>query len=524
MKWEEMPIDSRRALEMVGSKLYKEPPHITLIHEVIGNANDEFNKGLTKNPEITIDFQEYVDGEFVGLIIFRNNAPPIPEEFFKEKYHKMFTSSKSTEGDGIGFVGIGAKQFLQSKSNRQIITITGNDKSSLLASIWMWPEEGNPQIVKTPQESYTNIIGSRKISHEEGTSFIVNLTKNEYDDLKLNIVHYIHKWWNYALLKNKIKLIVSKEEIQPWIPSIEKPYTDDITISGKKIDLMFWTSDEELKDGDEDFPNILYVVGDKMITSKRIEDKYKIKGNFAKRIFCYADTTPILKSYVTMSKEDFMDGYPFVHKIKKRIVQKFWDYIRKKGLLKENLSEKTRDMEMEMILNKLNELLQSKEFKKWNPFLKNLNRRVPVVQPSGDESLSESMGFQQTGENSINENSEGVLGPNEGSGNVLDKKGNGKGELKLRKSLGIDIGYIDAPEKKEEAWIDDESKSLVINLGHDFFNKIDTEARRSGFTSLREFNKKRIIVDALVRYRMEIKDGSPQEIFEDSIEFLQRLY
>ena len=64
----------------------------------------------------------------------------------------------------------------------------------------------------------------------------------------------------------------------------------------------------------------------------------------------------------------------------------------------------------------------------------------------------------------------------------------------------------------------------MINIGHDFFKKIGDEAAKSGYVSLREFNKKRIIVDALARYRMEIKDGSPQEIFEDSIEFLQRLH
>jgi hypothetical protein len=524
MKWEEMPSDTRHALEMVGGRLYKESPHITLIHEIIGNANDEFQKGLTNDPTITIDFEEYENGEFMGLIIFKNNAPPIPDEFFKEDYHTMFKSSKSSESGGIGFVGIGAKQFIQSKDGRQLITFTGNEKKSFLASIWEWPASGNPIVAKTPDTSYDEILGSRKISHEKGTTFAANLTKEEFDDLKENLTHYIHKWWNHALLKNRFKIEISGNNISPWIPHAKEKSVRPIRMAGKTIECTFWISDTELLDDNDDHPHILYVVADKRITDKKIDDAYKIKGNFSKRIFCYADVSTLLKQYVLMSKEDFQDGNPFVYKVKKRVIQEFWDFVKSKKLLKENLSQKTKDVEMEMILKKLNELLQSKEFKKWNPFLKNIKRQVPLSNPEGNESLSESDGFQNSDGTSNDKNSGGVLGPHDGDGNVLDKSGNKKGELKIRHALGIDIGQVDAPGKKKESWIDDETKSLLINVGHPFYKKIEYESNQSGMLSLREFNKKRIMIDALVRFRIESKDGTPEEIIEESKEFLHRLY
>ena len=313
MKWEDMGMDGRHALEMVGGRLYKLDPHQTLIHEIIGNANDEFEKGLTNDPTISITFEKYENGEFYGMIIFKNNAPPISPSFFEKDYHTMFKSSKSEESGGIGFVGIGAKQFLQSKPQRELITITGNDQKSLLASIWQWPEIGNPQVGKTPQNSYDAIIGSRKVSHEQGTTFVANLTKEEFDDLKQNLNFYLQKWWNHALLNNVFKISVSGNDVSAWIPHNQK-YERPFFMSSKKIKCTFFISDAELNENDENFPHILYVVGEKRIADKTVRDTHRIIKNYAKRIFCYADVSPLLKKYVLMSKEDFQEGNPYVSK------------------------------------------------------------------------------------------------------------------------------------------------------------------------------------------------------------------
>jgi hypothetical protein len=524
MKWEEMPSDTRHALEMVGGRLYKESPHITLIHEIIANANDEFEKGSTNNPTITVDFAEYGDGDFVGLIIFKNNAPPIPEEFFKKDYHTMFKSSKSSESGGIGFVGIGAKQFLQSKDKRQLITITGNDKTSLLASIWQWPVSGNPEVAKTPGSSYGEILGSRKILHEKGTTFVANLTRDEFDDLKKNLVYYLHKWWNHALLKNRFKISILGNNVEPWAPHATEKFVRHFKMSSKKVECIFWISDDELLEDNEEFPHILYVVGDKRITDRRLPESYKIIKNYSKRIFCYADVSLLLKKHVLMSKEDFADGNAYVSKVKQRVVQSFWDFIREKDLLKEDKIDKSNDIELQMILQKFNEVLQTKEFKKWNPFLLKTKREVPVTDPKGGELLSESEGFQKSDENSTNGSSEGILGNQDGIGQVFDKKGDEKGEKKIRNALGIDIGEIDAPENEKEAWIDDTSRSLLINVGHLFYQKIQYDSERSGLMGLREFNKKRIMVDALVRFRIGMNDGTPAEIIEESKKLLHMVY
>ena len=524
MKWEDMGMDGRHALEMVGGRLYKLDPHQTLIHEIIGNANDEFEKGLTNDPTISITFEKYENGEFYGMIIFKNNAPPISPSFFEKDYHTMFKSSKSEESGGIGFVGIGAKQFLQSKPQRELITITGNEQKSLLASIWQWPEIGNPQVGKTPQNSYDAIIGSRKVSHEQGTTFVANLTKEEFDDLKQNLNFYLQKWWNHALLNNVFKISVSGNDVSAWIPHNQK-YERPFFMSSKKIKCTFFISDAELNENDENFPHILYVVGEKRIADATVRDTHRIVKNYAKRIFCYADVSPLLKKYVLMSKEDFQEGNPYVSKVKQRVTEEFWAFIKEKNFYKEEKIDSTNDIELQMILQKFNEVLQSKEFKKWNPFLLKIKREVPVISDD-DELLSNSDGSQLTNdsEQSGNNGNGQVTGNDDGIGNVFDKKGVQKGEKKIRNALGIDMGEIDAPENEQESWIDDGSRSLLINIGHPFYKRIQNDSEKSGLMNLREFNKKRIMVDALVRFRIDMNDGTPSEIIEESHKLLHQVH
>jgi hypothetical protein len=421
-------------------------------------------------------------------------------------------------------VGIGAKQFLQSKPQRELITITGDDPNSLLASIWQWPETGNPQVGQTPRDSYAEIIGSRKISHEKGTTFVANLTKEEFDDLKQNLVYYLQKWWNHALLKNTFKILVSGNDVPAWIPNDES-HVRSFIMNSKKINCTFFISDKELEEEGENFPHILYVVGEKRITDKTVRDTHRIIKNYGKRIFCYADVSSLLKKHVLMSKEDFEEGNPYVSKIKQRVTEQFWAFIKEKNFYKEEKIDSTNDIELQMILQKFNEVLQSKEFKKWNPFLLKIKREVPVIL-GDDELLSNSDGSQPTNDSdqSGNNGNRQVIGNDDGIGNVFDNKGDQKGEKKIRNALGIDMGEIDAPENEQESWIDDGSRSLLINIGHPFYKRIQDDSEKSGLMNLREFNKKRIMVDALVRFRIEMNDGKPSEIIEESHKLLHQVH
>ncbi|MBT5842728.1 MAG: hypothetical protein HOH78_04000, partial [Thaumarchaeota archaeon] len=324
MNWdnmEDMKTDTKHAMEIIGERLYEEPPHITLIQEIIGNANDEFRSHEVIDPTILIDFQENADGYY---IIFNNNAPPIPKHFFLEDYQTFFKSSKSAETGGIGFVGVGAKQFVTSKGDRKVITITGDIKNEILASLWMHKEGQPVKVAVTPKYSIDEILGSQKIQHTYGTTMIASLTKEEYDELKEGMEHIIHWWWNYGLLTNKFKIFVSGKEIGAWIPNPKEKHVRDFQQNSKKVNCIFWISDEELHD---DLLNIVWVVADKRIKNKKLETSTRVKKNFGKRIFCYADVTKLLKGYVNMSKEDFRNSESDVRKVKERVRDEFWKFI-----------------------------------------------------------------------------------------------------------------------------------------------------------------------------------------------------
>lgn len=516
MNWddmEEMKTDTKHAMEMIGQRLYDNPPHITLVQEIVGNANDEFESQEVSNPIITIDFLENSDGYY---IIFNNNAPPIPKHFFSEDYQTFFKSSKSSQTGGIGFVGVGAKQFVTTKDGREVITITGDIKDEILASIWKYRDGYGVKIGVTPKITLEQILGSKKIEHRYGTTLIASLTKEEYDELKNNIVDDIHWWWNYGLLVNRFKIFVSGKEVTTWIPNEKEKHLKSFQILGKKVDCVFWITDEEL---DEKLQNIVWVVADKRINNKKLETAIRVKKNFGKRIFCYADVSKLLKGYVIMSKEDFHNSEIMVKKVKARVVEEFWKFIVDNDLLKENPNEMTKSVELEMILRKFNEVLQSKEFKKWNPFISKRNREVPVLNPEGDVLLSESDGFQKSGEHSTIDEQDNILGEQNGIAPAFDKKGNAKGDKKIRHAQGFEMGEIDAPENEKEAWIDIPSKSLLINVGHHFYKKLESES-----LMLREFNKKRIMVDALVRHRIEHEEEDPLLIFEESKKLLHEVH
>jgi len=515
MNWdnmEDMKTDTEHAMEMIGKRLYKYSPHITLIQEIIGNANDEFQSNEVANPTISIDFQQNSDGYF---IIFNNNAPPIPKHFFVEDYQTFFKSSKSSKEGGIGFVGVGAKQFLTSQNGRELVTITGDKKDEILASIWKYQEGYGVRVGVTPKMPFNEIMGAKKIDHTFGTTFVASLTKDEYDELKEGLITNIHHWWNYGLLVNRFKIFVSGEEVSAWIPNEKQKYLRNFQIAGKKIDCIFWITDDEIEE-EADLQNIVWVVADKRIVHKKLETSIRVKKNFGKRIFCYVDVSKLLKGYVTMSKEDF-ENSKYVQQVKKRTVEEFWKFIVDNDLVKENPNELTNNVELEMLMRKFNDALQSEKFKNWNPFLAKKTRIVPVVDPDGHEPLSESDGQQQTGSGG-KDGGGGVLGEQPGSGHSFDESGKEKGEKKIRQSKGFDMGEIDAPDDDRESWIDYPTKSLLINTGHPFFVK-----NREPL-SLREFNKCRVIVDALVRHQIEDGSEDIQSILDESRNLLHEVF
>ena len=116
-----LPVDRVHNLENLAG-MYEYNELDVLVNEAIANAIDAFRDHAIKSGKIDITFTRK-DSE-IGYLLFHNNAPPMNEKQFygKDGYHKVSFSTKR-KGDGIGFAGVGAKLFLQSKQGGQIITI-----------------------------------------------------------------------------------------------------------------------------------------------------------------------------------------------------------------------------------------------------------------------------------------------------------------------------------------------------------------------------------------------------------------
>ena len=498
-----MHVNMKHALEME-AKTYKEPIHIAMIQEVIANAQDAFNEHNTKDPIIKISFQ--VEGS-KKFIIFHNNAKPIPESFFKKKYSTLFESSKIV-GDHIGFVGIGAKIFLPSHKNGEIITITGKEK--ILASKWIWTDEGPKHItsLKTP---LSNVVDLNTFTHTNGTTVVCRLSHDQYSELKSNISNVIHFWWNPALIENLFTIKIHGEKITPQFPSPVKNFSKSFSFQGTKINCDFFISDNEL---DDDYQNIIYTVQGKRIENDKLDTALTVKDNFGMRIFCYVDV-PNMAKYVIKSKEGFEKNSQ-VSKIKNKIHQVFWDFIKEQNLYKDKAKTFTKNVELEHLADKLNLVLQNIKFKDLNPFLAKKLRET-VTAGSGKEPISETDGSQQSEESTDNGGDGNAHGDNFGTGSVSDDQGIKSGERKKKFTRGINIIEIEHEGEKKEAYVSIRHSALVINIGHPFYKKIEGRI-------ISEYHKYKIVVEALVLHQAKLEGWDIQTVSNKSRDLLHSIY
>ena len=502
-EWESMHVNTKRALEMEG-KTYKYPRHITVIQEIIANAQDAFNEYNTQNPTIEISLKKE-NGE--RFIIFHNNAKPIPENFFFKKYSTLWESSK-TIGDHIGFVGIGAKIFLPSHKDAEIITITGDKKK--LAVRWKWTETG-PEHITSQENHLSKIVDLNKFSHTNGTTFICRLSNEQYLELKSTIQNIIHFWWNHALITKLFTIKIDGEEIKPYFHRDGERFDKSFHLQGNKIICNFFKTKDEL---DDDYQNIVYVVQGKRIENDKLETALTVKDNFGKRIFCYVDV-PMLTKYVIKSKEGF-EKHRYVSKVRNKIQQIFWNFIKEQDLYKDRTKTITKNIELENLTDKLNLALQNFKFKDLNPFLAKKLRET-VSAGNGKELISDTEGSQPSGESTDNEGNSNVHGDNPSTGSVFDDAGTKSGERKKRFTRGLSISEIEHESEEREAYVSVEDNALIINTGHSFYKKIEGRL-------MSEYHKYKIVVEALVLHQAKLEGWSPETVSNKSRDLLHSIY
>ncbi len=508
LTWEDMSANTKHALTME-IKSYKYPIHETIIQEIIANSQDAFDEYDTKNPTIEIKLQKIANDNY---IIFHNNAKPITPEFFAKKYQTLYESSKSV-GDQIGFVGIGAKIFLASHKNAEIITITGDEKK--LASKWMMDDVG-PKFASSLKNPISDIVDLKKFPHEYGTTFICKLSDEQHSNLKPNLENIIYFWWDYALHTKLFNIKINEKLLKPKFLNMGDIFKKETTVNGNSTKLLFLISDQEL---DIDFQNIVYVVHGKRIETEKLDTSVSIKGDFGKKISCYANVEYMTK-YVIKSKEGF-EKHRYVSLVKNKIHNRFWDFVKEQGLYMDKTKNISKNVELNKLIDKLNIALQSNKFKDLNPFLALNKRKTIISDDTGNVSISEIDGSQSASANghNVNNGNNTTIGDDSGKGVVLNDEGDRSGDIKYRKARGINISEIEHDEiEKRESYVSEEHKAVIINTGHPFYKKnIDG-------TLIAEFHRCRIVVEALVRYQTGVENWNVDTAFDKARELLHDIY
>src|SRR3989304_7280974 len=212
--------------------MYAYPHEEVLVLEAVANGIDAGAK------KIAITFEKNQDKKF---ITFHNDGPPMKEEDF-ENYHTISLSSK-TRGKSIGFAGVGAKIFLASPGGSEIITTTGQG-ASIFASR-MYRKGKDVEYETSLKQPISEILGTKKIKHDFGTSYKEEITAKGYEFLKDNIIEILQFWFNYAITSKSLVLTVNGKIVSPWEPRGEK-FKKIIQYKKEKIRCYFWISEEEI--------------------------------------------------------------------------------------------------------------------------------------------------------------------------------------------------------------------------------------------------------------------------------------
>jgi len=491
-----IPTDSVHNLENL-QDMYEYKEEDVLVNEAIANAADAFRDYSVKNGKIDISFIKNNDGG--GYLSFHNNAPPMTEEqfFSKHGYHEISFSLKQ-KGKGIGFAGVGAKLFLVSKQGGEIITVTGKSKNDFMASK-MYRTINDIKFKTTKKYPLKEILHIPNYSHSYGTTYSVKLTAHGYRNLKEKLPGIIQFWWNYALIKKHIAVTIDGKSLSSWIPNGVQ-FKKTFKWKKNNIPAVCFISNDlvpELR------RHIVYTVFGKRITNKELDLAIRIKGDYSNRVFCIVDLS-ILADQLTTNKENFKKNI-FVNDCKSKIEDAFWKFLEDENLLNVEFQQDTQVVTNELT-KKLDELLNTKEFKDLNPFLTHRKRTTLTLDDGGDTVVDEVPG-EGPGDGEGGGGGEGVdAGVGTGITLIEDEDADRIALKKEKKSRGIKLVYSrNLQTHTEEAKVERNAGAIIIDVLHPMYIRSKTPV------TVQNYNLMRIVIEALIRFKNDEVEWDAKE-------------
>jgi hypothetical protein len=467
---------------------YSREPEEVLVLEAIANGMDANANKI--NIQIIKENEE-------DFIVFHNNGSPMRKVDF-ENYHTVSSSFK-VKGEGIGFAGVGAKIFLGSKFETEIITITGKNEKTVLISR-MYRDGKNikyeTNLEETIPESIQKIINNANLEHIPGTSYQVKLTVKGYTYLKQEITRIVQFWFNYAIISNLLQITVDGIMVEP-IKSPTVTFKKTIAYKGQRINCYFYICKEVIP---EEQRHIVYSVFGKRIKNESVDFSFQIVEDKSKKVSCEVDVS-LLAKYLTTSKEDFHKKAE-VNIVKTKIKEAFQKFLKENNLIKSNNNvEDTKEIDND-ITKRLSMALQNNDLRFLNPFSKSTVQLLPISNVEGEIKISDSESNERENQISSYNNNDKLpkssnngsskIGVDEEKNSIKDDKGEKTGTNKEYHSKEIPIIDVDFPNDEREGWIDFDNKAIIYNHGHKFAKSFEKNK------DLRNYNLLRVIISKII--------------------------
>ena len=451
-------------------------------------------------------------------VTFHNNGVPMNETDFVN-YHTVAVSTKE-KGKGIGFAGVGAKIFMAAWQDAEITTITGKGGNVFVSR--MWREKlgnGKDEVMLETNTDGTRtkaIIGHSVSDHEYGTTYTVRVPEDGYAWLRKNLQESLRFWFNAALISKQLSLAIGDIQVLPWKPK-GKSFQKTSKHNDYRMPCRIWVTNDEIK---PDLRHVTYYVYGKRIKNEQVDWIAQVKPRYEKRIFCMADVT-VLADHLTSNKESFERNY-HTNKILARVKKDFYEILKANGYLRD-ASKEISDTQVVVneLTERLNKALRMPELKQFNPFAKIVRQDLPVQSDDGSIMVGEMEGSQASmdSKNGSSSHQENAPGDNQdGTSHFEDEKSKQPGETKPRKSRGIGIIPLDAPQDEREGWLDPSTGAVVYNIGHSFHKRVENNP------SLHDYNLTRVVISSLIKAKNEELEMDAITTFTHFEDILHRVW
>lgn len=438
---------------------------------------------------ISISFERDLGEHY---IVFHNNGDPMNKVDF-ENYHTVSSSTKK-KGESIGFAGVGAKIFMAAWPYAEIITITGEGNNVLVSKMWREKQQDDEgEIVwesNTDGISAEDITKRTALNHPRGTTYKVKVPYEGYEQLREHLKEILQRSFNLALISKELALTVENVPVLPWMPRGKK-IQKTTTPKNSKVLCHIWIADEDIPNNQR---HITYYVYGKRIKHEMVDWVAQLKPRYEKHVHCMADVTT-LANHLTTNKEGFERNF-YTNKIISAVKRTFYEVLKSNGCL-HNTSEEINDSKIMVneLTKRLNKVLLTPELRQFNPFTKTVKQDLPFPSDDGNTGVGETLGPQDP------------TRPKRGSGNHNDVIGESSDKdrhfennesknpkkNRERKSKGIGIIPVNAPQDPREGWLDPSTKAVVYNIGHPFYKRIEKNR------SLQDYNLTRVVVSSLIK-------------------------